>query len=67
VAVEDGAGGTKRYRIVGTDEWDTSRSEISMDSPMGRALPGKRVDDEVLVKRPKGDIYLAIVDVSVDP
>ena len=67
VTVEDEVGEAKRYRIVGADEWDTSRSEISMDSPMGRALLGKRVDDEVLVKRPKGDIYLTIVDVSVDP
>ena len=67
VTVEDEEGETKRYRIVGADEWDTKRSEISMDSPMGRALLGKRVEDEVLVHRPIGDIYLTIVDVSVDP
>jgi len=67
VTVEDEEGETKRYRIVGADEWDSKRSEISMDSPMGRALLGKRVEDEVLVRRPKGDIYLTIVDVSVDP
>jgi transcription elongation factor GreB len=67
VTVEDEQGETKRYRIVGADEWDASRSEISMDSPMGRALLGKRVDDEVLVQRPKGDAYLTIVDVAVDP
>ena len=66
VTVEDEEGVAKRYRIVGADEWDTKRSEISMDSPMGRALLGKRVEDEVLVRRPIGDIYLTIVDVSVD-
>jgi len=66
VTVEDAEGESKRYRIVGADEWDTKRSEISMDSPMGRALLGKRVDDEVLVRRPIGDIYLTITGISVD-
>ena len=66
VTVEDEEGESKRYRIVGADEWDTKRSEISMDSPMGRALLGKRVDDEVLVRRPIGDIYLTITGISVD-
>jgi len=67
VTVEDEEGQTKRYRIVGADEWDSKRSEISMDSPMGKALLGKRLEDEVMVRRPIGDIYLTIVDVSVDP
>ncbi|MBN2107326.1 MAG: transcription elongation factor GreB [Deltaproteobacteria bacterium] len=67
VTVEDEEGHTKRYRIVGADEWDSKRSEISMDSPMGKALLGKRLDDEVMVRRPIGDIYLTIVAVSVDP
>ncbi len=67
VTVEDEEGETKRYRIVGADEWDSKRSEISMDSPMGKALLGKRLEDAVLVRRPIGDIYLTIVDVSVDP
>ncbi len=67
VTVEDEEGEARRYRIVGADEWDSKRGEISMDSPMGRALLGRRVDDEVLVRRPKGDIYLTITGVAVDP
>jgi transcription elongation factor GreB len=67
VTVEDEEGQTKRYRIVGPDEWDSKRAEISMDSPMGKALLGRRLEDEVLVRRPIGDVYLTIVDVSVDP
>jgi transcription elongation factor GreB len=67
VGVESDAGEIKRYRIVGPDEWDVERGEISMDSPVGRALLGKRVDDEVVVKRPSGDLYLTIVEVSVEP
>ena len=66
VTVEDEEGETIRYRIVGPDEWDAERGEISMNSPMAKALMGKREDDEVVVRRPKGDLYLTIMDVSVD-
>ncbi len=67
VSVEDEEGETKRYRIVGADEWDADRGEISMHSPLARALLGKGEGDEVLIKRPKGDIYLTIVEVTVEP
>ena len=67
VTLEGEDGGTVRYRIVGPDEWDIDRGEISMDSPIAKGLLGKRVDDEVTVRRPKGEIYYLITDVSVDP
>ena len=67
VTTEDDDGETKKYRIVGPDEWDAEQGEISMDSPMARALMGKRVDDEVVVRRPKGDLHLTIMEVSVEP
>ena len=38
------------YRVVGPDEWDVKKGEISLDSPMARALIGKCVDDEVVVQ-----------------
>ena len=44
-----------RYRIVGTDEIDVANNHITIDSPMARALIGKQVDDEVVVKTPNGD------------
>jgi transcription elongation factor GreB len=43
-----------RYRIVGPDEFDLARRMISIDSPVARALLGKRAGDAVLVDRPKG-------------
>jgi transcription elongation factor GreB len=67
VEVETEDGETRRYRIVGPDEWDVERGEISMDSPVGQALLGKEAGDEVTVKRPGGDLYLYIADVSVEP
>jgi transcription elongation factor GreB len=49
VEVEDAAGKTHKYRIVGADEADAGTGAISIDSPVARALLGKRVDDEVAV------------------
>ncbi|MDJ0761452.1 MAG: transcription elongation factor GreB [Myxococcota bacterium] len=67
VTVETQDGEEKRYRIVGPDEWDADKGEISMDSPVARALMGKEEGDEVLIRRPKGDLKLAIIQVSIDP
>ncbi len=66
VTLEDEDGETVKYRIVGPDEWEIERNEISMDSPMGRVLIGRQEEDEVLVRRPKGDTYFTIVKVSID-
>jgi transcription elongation factor GreB len=38
---------TRSYRIVGPDETDAKTFAISMDSPLAKALLGKRVDDDV--------------------
>lgn len=51
------------YRLVGPDEWDVKKGEISIDSPMARALLGKAVDDEVVVKTPEGERYLEVVKI----
>ena len=48
------SGDTARYRIVGVDEADVARGRISYNSPIGRALIGKSVDDEVAVETPRG-------------
>ena len=41
-----------------------ARGLISMDSPVGRGLLGKRVDDAVRVRRPKGDLLLVILEIG---
>jgi transcription elongation factor GreB len=66
VILEDEDGEIVKYQIVGPDEWEIERNEISMDSPMGRVLLGKQEDDEVFIRRPKGDTYFTIIKVSVD-
>ncbi len=46
VTIEDASGAEISYRIVGPDEFDPKLRYISMDSPMGKALLGKSLDDE---------------------
>lgn len=52
-----------RHRIVGPDETDARRSWISVDSPLARALLGRRVDDELEVELPAGRTRVCIVEV----
>src|SRR5229473_4242870 len=55
------------YRLVGPDEFDMAEDYISMDSPLGRSLLGKRLDDEVSVARPGGTTLLTVVAISYGP
>ena len=47
-------GDTITYRIVGTEEADVKAGLISYSSPIGRALIGRSVGDEVRFETPKG-------------
>ena len=49
-----------RYQIVGQTEADAKVGRISYNAPMGRALIGKRVGDEVEVTVPSGDRWFAV-------
>jgi transcription elongation factor GreB len=42
------------YRIVGPDEFNVADGKLSMDSPLGKELLGKRLDDEIKISTPKG-------------
>lgn len=52
------------YQLVGPDEADLSRGTISVTSPLGRALIGREVGDEVRVRMPAGLRVYEILDVS---
>jgi transcription elongation factor GreA len=49
-----------RYQIVGETEADASKGRISYNSPIGRALIGRRIDEEVEVSVPAGDRYYLV-------
>jgi transcription elongation factor GreB len=63
VTVEDEDGVRTSYRLVGADEPDPDNGHVSVESPMGRALLGKHVGDEVEVRRPRGDASFTILAV----
>ena len=64
VTVEDESGDERRYRIVGPDEFDLKQNKLSMDSPLARALLGKRLDDEIRVSSPSGEETLVITEID---
>ena len=52
------------YRIVGEDEANIKLGKISYQSPIGRALIGKSLDDTVLVNTPGGTVEYEIIGVK---
>jgi transcription elongation factor GreB len=67
VQLEHTAGPLRWYRIVGPDEFDMADDYVSMDSPLGRGLFGRRLDDEVSVALPGGAVTLTIVAIHYGP
>lgn len=52
------------YSIVGSNEADPLEQKISDQSPIGRALMGKRAGDEITVETPGGELKFKVLDVS---
>ncbi len=52
------------YRVVGSQEADPRSGKISDESPVGKALLGKKLGDEVIVEAPGGEFKLKIVEIS---
>lgn len=67
VQLEDESGTSKRYRLVGPDEFDLRLNKLSIDSPLARALLGKVLDDEVKVMTPTGAHWYLITAISYQP
>lgn len=63
VTLEDEDGAKVTYQVVGPDEIDTRGGKISMDSPVGKALIGKKLGDEITVFRPRGEVQLTVLEI----
>ncbi len=55
-----------RYKIVGADEADIKNGRISINSPVAKALIGKKVGDVVTVQVPSGKKEFEILEISAD-
>ena len=53
-----------RYQIVGETEADAKNGRISYNSPLGRALIGRKVDDDIEVTVPSGDRYYSVAKIE---
>lgn len=56
------SGSEEKYKLAFGDDIDFDNSEISMASPIGKALLGRKVGDEVSVRLPAGRLRYEIVD-----
>jgi transcription elongation factor GreB len=66
VVLEDDDGEERTYQLVGEHETDARRGRISYRSPVGAALMGRRLDDEVRVRTPGGPRTYTVVDVRYE-
>lgn len=65
VTVEDiDSGERKEFTLLGPDEADYTKGSISIQSPVGKALLGKKVGDELTVDVPRGRINYEIIDIQ---
>lgn len=61
VTTEDQQSGeSSTYRLVGSDEIDSNKNFISIDSPVALALLAKSVGDEAVIQTPQGERFLVV-------
>ena len=66
VTIKDAEGRRRRHRIVGPDEFDREPGYLSMDAPLGRALLGRRIGDEIEVQLPGGPLSASIIAIEYE-
>ncbi|MEX5665053.1 GreA/GreB family elongation factor [Pseudomonas neuropathica] len=54
----------RRVQLVGEDQADAGKGLINWGSPLGRALLGARLNDEVLWQRPAGDQVIEVIRIE---
>lgn len=64
VKLKSNSGKSKTYSVVGTVEADPSEGKISDESPIGQALLGKKVGENVEIVTPVETIVYKVVDIS---
>ena len=60
-----GNGSAMKYTLVAENEADLKLGKISVDSPIGKALLGKKVGEKVDVQAPAGKITFEIAEISI--
>jgi transcription elongation factor GreB len=66
VEIEEEGGERRELRLVGADESDLALGLLSVESPLGRALLGKREGEEVMVCRPRGTLRCEVIAIRYE-
>jgi transcription elongation factor GreA len=64
VTVQDEDAKKLVYQIVGETESDLAKGKLSIKAPIARALVGKRVGEEAVVRSPKGETVYEVVSIE---
>lgn len=56
-------GETVQYQLVGPEESDIFEGKISVSSPLGKAIVGKKTGDEIILNAPGGKRHYELVDI----
>lgn len=62
--IRDGAQTRVTYKIVGSEEADLAQSKLSINSPLGQALVGKKKGETLTAKTPGGNVSYKVVDIE---
>src|SRR3989338_25744 len=63
IVAKAGSADEMRFLLVGSEEADPAKSKISYESPLGRALLGRKKGEEIKVLAPKGEVKYNILDI----
>jgi transcription elongation factor GreB len=66
IRLQDERGGQRTHRIVGPDEFDMGTDYISMDAPLGRALLGRRLGEQIALELARGTERYTILGIDYD-
>jgi transcription elongation factor GreA len=64
VTLQEGQGTPETYTLVGAKEADPRMGRISNESPIGRAVLGKRVGETVKIETPAGAVKMKVVNIE---
>jgi transcription elongation factor GreB len=66
IRLADEQGGQRTHRIVGPDEFDMGADYISMDSPLGRTLLGRRLGEQIALELARGTEHYTILEIDYE-
>ena len=62
--LREGSKDNVTYKIVGSEEADIAKHKLSINSPLGHALVGKRVGETLIAKTPGGDVPYQVAHIE---